>query len=163
MYIPPIPPVCPVPWMGGGGKKNHQGFPLAGLTPTIHRGRNYITIGGNYIPLWVQQLAYLNDWILGPEGGRKSFFLKGHRGPWLSYFRPKEKLLRYSTQLCLGFITENKIFGNPVTPHRIEFRHDTDLTEVNAEPQQIQHRKVIGKGLSSVSAKWWQVVDRRLF
>lgn len=106
--------------------------------------------GGNYIPLWVQQPAHWNGWMLSPEGWGKSLFLKGHWGAYLSYFRPKRKPLRHSAEPCLGCITENKAFNNPVTPHRIECwrGRDTDLTRAKAGPQQIQHPKVTGKGLA---------------
>lgn len=113
-------------------------------------GETKAQLGGNYIPLWVRQLAHLNGWMLSPEGWGKSLFLKGHWGTYLSYFRPKRKLLRHSVQPCLGFITENNAFSHPVTPHRIECwrgRH-TDLTGAKAGPQQIQHPKVPGKDLA---------------
>lgn len=94
---------------------------------------------GITLPSGSSPLAHLNGWVLGPEGWGKSLFPKGHWGPWISYFRPKQKLLRHWTQSSSGFITETKAFSNLVTPHRIEFwsgRH-TDVAEAKTGPQQV--------------------------
>lgn len=122
-------------------------------------GETKARLGGNYIPLWVHQLAHVNGWTLSPEGWGKSLFLKGHWGTYLSYFRPKRKLLGHWAQPCLGFIAGNKAFGNPVTPHRIESWHGrhTDLTGAKAGQQQGQHPKVTGKDLAQLQPsddKW---------